>query len=268
MAAPVGQRVAILFLAAAITSAALLLLDSTGVLYSVRLTAERLVTPVASIATGLLRLPSILSGTDALERENEMLRAQLKQLMAENVALRELRMENERLRAQLGLQEANPTLQLLPCEIISRDLTGTSQVAVINRGTSQGVTPGMAVISPQGLVGRVLEAGPNFAKVLLIIDVNSSVNAMIEGSGADGIVVGQWQAGGWLKMKYIQQGAPVRPGDKVITSGLGGGFPKGLLIGEVVSVYHSQIELSDEAELQPAVDFSQLRLVSVVISER
>ncbi len=268
MAASAGQRFALLILAAVIASATLLALDRFGILYSVRPLLNGIVAPVAGLTTGLLRLPSALMGTEALQRENQLLRDQVKQLMAENVALRELRIENERLRAQLGLQEANPGLRLLPAEVTSRDLTGTSQVAVIDRGSAHGVTPGMAVISPEGLVGRVVEVGPNFSKVLLVIDVNSSVNAMVEGSGADGIVIGQWQAGGWLKMKYIQRGAQVRPGDRVITSGLGGGFPRGLLIGEVRSVSHSQTELSDEAELQPAVDFSQLRVLSVVISQR
>jgi rod shape-determining protein MreC len=268
MAASAGQRFALLLLAAVIASAALVFLDGSGILYSVRPILLDVVAPVSKLVQSVIHLPGIVSGTAALERENEMLRTEVKRLMAENVALRELRLENERLRAQLGLQEANPGLQLLPAEIKSRDLTGTSQVVVIDRGSVHGVNPGMAVIAPEGLVGKVIEVGGNFSRVLLIIDVNSSVNATIEGSGADGIVVGQWQAGGWLKMRYIQQGSPVRPGDKVVTNGLGGGFPKGLLIGEVLSVAHSPIELSDEADLQPAVDFSQLRVVSVVVSER
>ncbi len=268
MAASVGRRIAAVFLFSLMLSASLIFLDRSGLILVARPVFQTVVTPVAALTRSLIRLPAVVTGVDALQRENEMLRNEVKRLMAENVGLQELRRENERLRAQLGLQETHPGLELLPAEVVSRDSSGTTQVVAINRGSRDRVSPGMAVIAPEGLVGRVTEVGSNFAKVLLIIDISSSVNAVIEESGADGIVVGQWQAGGWLKMRYIQQGQAVKPGDKVVTSGLGGGFPRGLLIGQVVNVGPSQLELSEEAEVRPAVDFAQIRLVSVVISQR
>lgn len=190
-----------------------------------------------------------------LERERDALGAEI-------VRLREIEGEYVLLREQLGYQQAHPQLDLLPAEVVGYDPTNLLRFLIINKGRQDGVQAEMTVVTPRGLVGRITTVGPNWARVLLITDVSSSVNAMVQRSRTTGVVQGL--IGGRLVMRYIPQGESVQVGDLILTSGLGGNFPKGLLIGRVTEVRQKDIEMFQEAEVQSAVNFNRLEQVMIV----
>ncbi|MBU1879850.1 MAG: rod shape-determining protein MreC, partial [Chloroflexi bacterium] len=192
-----------------------------------------------------------------LERERDA-------LLAENVRLREAERENVVLREQLGYQQAHPQLELLPAQVVGRDPTNLLRTLLIDKGAEDGVRAEMVVVTPRGLVGRIDHVGSNWAQVLLITDMSSSVNAMVQRSRATGVVQGY--VGGRLVMRYIPQGESVVINDLILTSGLGGAFPKGLLIGQVTEVRQKDIEMFQEAEIQSIVNFYRLEQVLVVLN--
>jgi len=120
----------------------------------------------------------------------------------------------------------------------------------------------MTVVTPSGLVGQVVAVTPTTAKVLLITDVSSSVDSLIQSNQAKGVVEGSRD--GQLTMTYIPQGVKVQTGDRVVTSGLGGIYPPGLWVGTITDVRQNDVDLYQDAQLEPAVDFSRLEVVLVI----
>lgn len=208
-----------------------------------------------SVLETMAELGSLRQRIAALEAERDA-------LQAENVRLREIEGEYVLLREQLGYQQAHPQLDLLPAEVVGHDPTNLLRFLIINKGSQDGTRAEMTVVTPRGLVGRISTVGPNWARVLLITDVSSSVNAMVQRSRTTGVVQGQ--VGGRLVMRYIPQGESVQVGDLILTSGLGGNFPKGVLIGRVTEVRQKDVEMFQEAEVQSAVNFNRLEQVLVV----
>ncbi len=199
---------------------------------------------------------------ETLRGQSEELQKLVDQLVIENVRLREAEIENVTLRQQLGFKEANPDYQLVSAQVIGRDPSNLLQYITIDRGNGDGIAIGMPIVTPQGLVGRVVETYPRSSRVLLITDTSSSVNALIQNSRATGVVQGK--PGGGVVMRYIQQGEEVRVGDLVLTSGLGGNFPRRLVIGQVTAVRQKDIELFQEAEVEPTVEFGHLEMVMII----
>ena len=195
-----------------------------------------------------------------VEEENRLLREIIEEMKQERVQLLEFRGENERLRSLLGFKQSFPK-PLLPAGIIGRDLSGWFQTAVIDRGTRDGIEEGMAVVSVQGIAGQVMESSKGFSRVLLITDPNNSVAALIQRSRARGIVVGD---GHQLCLKYLHRSEDVKPGDLVLASGLDGVFPKGILIGIVLSAETRDPELFQRVIVKPSVDFRTLEEVMVL----
>ena len=203
--------------------------------------------------------------------ESERLRSQVETLTAENARLKQLQDANDKLREQLGFTAAKPALRFIPAQVIGRDPTSLRQHLLIDRGAADGVAVGLAVTSPGGIVvGQVSRVERRRSEVLLITDVESSLNATIGRTSADGILEGRWQEGSLLRMRYIEQGPMpdgqprVRPGDDVVTSGLGGTIPSGLLLGRVERVQQSDTDLEQQAEVLPAVDVRSVDTVLVV----
>jgi rod shape-determining protein MreC len=137
---------------------------------------------------------------------------------------------------------------------------------VIDRGGRDGLVDGMTVMTPRGLVGKVVRLGPNAARVLLVTDPSSSVNAMVQRSRAKGVVYGQRGAAGstQLVLRFVPQGEEMRVGDRVITSGLGGIFPEGIAIGQVAQVRQQGTDMFQEATVEPLVDFGRMEMVFVI----
>jgi len=216
------------------------------------------------VINGVSRRVQALTHMQRIEAQKEELEGAVNQLMLRTVELEEARIELELLREHLGFKEANPQYQMLAAEVIGHDPTDLVRYLIIDRGAGDGIERGMPVISARGLVGRIAEVNAQWSKVLLLIDASSSVNAMIQRSRATGIVQGRM--GRALVMRYIPQGESVQGDDMVITSGLGGNFPKRLVIGQVTAVRQNDVEIFQEAEIRSAVDFHGLEVVMVLLN--
>lgn len=247
-----------------------LALDQNEDLLPIEDLALRFVVPVQEKMTSLANSISDLTQTTQdireLHRRNEELQGLADSLMIENVRLKEIESENETLRRLLGFTQANPTHSYKAAEVkgrvIGRDPSNFLSYLTIDSGSQQGIEKGMPVVTERGLVGRITDVGSNWAKVMLIIDPSSSVNALIQTSRATGVVEGQ--VGRSLAMKYIPQGETVNVNDIVLTSGLGGNFPQKLIIGQVTAVHQRDIEMFQQADIRPTVDFNNLEIVLVI----
>lgn len=247
-----------------------LALDQNEDLLPIEDLALRFVVPVqeklTSLANSISDLTQATQDIRELHRRNEELQGLADSLMIENVRLKEIESENETLRRLLGFTQANPTHSYKAAEVkgrvIGRDPSNFLSYLIIDSGSQQGIEKGMPVVTERGLVGRITDVGSNWAKVMLIIDPSSSVNALIQSSRATGVVEGQ--VGGSLAMKYIPQGETVNVNDIVLTSGLGGNFPQKLIIGQVTAVHQRDIEMFQQADIRPTVDFNNLEIVLVI----
>lgn len=200
-----------------------------------------------------------------LHNENKKLTEENQNLLLENIKLKELREENRFLRDQLNLAEKRG-ISGIGAEVVSRNPDSLVQSIRINKGEKDGVRVGAPVVFGEGfLVGRVIESYQNNAKVLLITDQNSVVNAVIVGSRASGNIYGQHGLG--LVMDLIPQTEVVQVGNEVVTSGISDDLPEGLAIGAVVKVESSANELFQRAQVKPFVNFSKLEYVLVISGE-
>jgi len=231
----------------------------------------------ASIVGGASGLFQTAREVRALRAQVEELEAQVDALTVENVRLREYEAEVEQYRALLNFTSQYPlsaylgadvvgqeACEVFPCgEVVGTEPNPYLRYVTINVGTRQGVEAGMPVVSGgAGLIGRVAQVGPRTAKVQLLTDLDSAVAALLQTSRVTGLVVGQ--PDGTLRMEYIPQEESVSLGDIVLTSGLGGLLPKGLVIGQVTEVQQMDYELFQAAVVRPAVDFSRLEMVLVI----
>lgn len=247
-----------------------IVLNEAGYLEPLEGVILRLISPLqARLATlvetsgGLFRAARDLRD---LRQRNQELEEKYAQLLIENVALKEAAQENATLRSFFHFAQQHPGFQLVGGEVkapvIGRDPSNFLRYLIIDAGEAQGVKKDMPVIVPRGLVGRVQSVGSNWAKVLLITDPRSSVSAVIQTSRATGQVQGL--VSGDLVMKYISQEESVGEGEIVLTSGLGGNFPKGLVIGQVVAVQQRDSDMFQQATVRPTVDFDRLEMVLVI----
>lgn len=213
---------------------------------------------------GLGGITTTIARAAELKAENDRLRAELDGLQAASARIQELEHRNAELEAQLSFTRANSAYSMLPARVIGRDPTDLVHSITIDRGSRDGLQEGMTVVTPAGLVGRLIGVGPVSSKVLLISDTKSSVAGVIASSRAQGMVYGRRQQA--LTMRYIDQKNEITVGEWAVTSNLGGAFPPGILIGQVVHVRQRDIETFQEATLEPAVDFRHLENVLVITS--
>lgn len=199
-----------------------------------------------------------------LTEENKELRAMVDSLSAQLLKLEEASLENERLRSLLSLPQRK-SFATIAAQVIGRDSSNWTNILMVNKGTSSGAQEGMPVIWGKNLVGKVIEAGPNTAKVSLMVDFNSKIPAKILRTRDEGIVFGALGKGrNVCKIKYIQQ---VQVGDQVVSSGLGRIYPKGLLIGEVIAVEEEKAGLYKVAEIKPALNLASMEEVMVIVGQ-
>lgn len=197
-----------------------------------------------------------------LKAENEQLTRDLLALKADRAALVSLREENEHLRREVGLAKSDDR-QLVSAEVIARDESGLARRLRINRGTQQGIAPGMAVVSGGTvLVGRIERADPFSSEVRLLSHTESLVAAMVEGVAGQTLVRGDHGVG--LLLDLARPNEKLEPGATVVTAGLNDGLPSGLLIGTIESVRLSGDQLFQQAPLVPPVRADTLRFMSVI----
>jgi rod shape-determining protein MreC len=202
-------------------------------------------------------------GLIGVARENRELREKLRQLDAAHHRDAEIELENRRLARLLDFKTDVPS-QVVTARVIGKDATGMFESFTLDRGETDGVKPGMAVVCADGVVGRIAQASPHASRVLLLSDHNSGVDALVERTRARGIVEGSLNR--TCSMKYIKRGDEIDVNDVIVSSGLDGIFPKGILIGRVSGVTRKDIGLFQVAEVVPAVDFTKLEEVLVLMS--
>lgn len=245
-----------------------LVLDSLALSNPVRDVFSYVVTPlqyaVSRAAQPVVKFVGDLGEISQLRTENERLEQENAELRRQIVLLQEAEIQNEILRRELNFKEAVPNYELLAAEVIGHDSSNLLQYLILDRGADDGIERNMPVISGEGLVGRISEVSSNSAKVMLITSPSSSVGALVQRSRATGIVQGNLQNS--LEMRYIQLDADVAPGDLVLTSGLGGNFPKRLVIGQIVKVEHQEVDMFQQATLVPAVNLKDLEVVMIMVS--
>lgn len=191
----------------------------------------------------------------ALEEQNEELRARLAEL-------EEARQENERLRALVEFAEERK-LAKLGAQVIRRPVSIWEGVIVVDRGSEDGVEPGMPVIAAQGLVGQVAEVSPHSATVRLLTDQQSGVAAMVQSTRATGVLRGS--VSGQLSLDFIDREMLPVVGDVVITSGLGGVYPTGIVVGDVTVVDDRRGELYPRVVVESRVPVDRIEEVFILV---
>jgi len=202
-----------------------------------------------------------------LEAENRSLKAELSRLEILSSQMKELRQENFRLRELLEFK-TKTTYELMPTEVIARNPTQWFEILTVDKGYRQGVKQGMPVVTSQGLVGSIYTVAPNSSQVMLLTDPRRGVSALVQRSrdpGVVGTVEGFGGRQGYLIMRNLPQEANIQLGDTIISSGLGPLFPKGLVLGFVLEVGDDEYGLLRYALLQPAVNFSRLEELFIVM---
>ena len=200
-----------------------------------------------------------------LEQRNKDLEEAAAISQAELAQLREKALDYDRLAALLQYDRFGPEdHQYVTCNVIGVDSSGFVTAIRIDCGRRDGVERLDPVVTELGLVGRITELSATGAEVLLVTDPNSKVNARLQTTRADGVVIGQ--LGGDLVMSFIPIDAQVNEGDLVMTNGLGQTLPANLVVGKVLSVALAENELYQEARVRSLVDFDKLEIVQVIIN--
>lgn len=243
-----------------------LVLHSTGLLQPLEDLVIRMTTPLQEgmslLATRVGEAAETIRDLRDLRQRNEELQAENARLLLENVLLREIQHEVALLRDLLNFQQTNPSFEVQGAHVIGRDPSNVQSYVILDVGREEGIAYNMPVVTDRGLVGRIYEVGQGWSRVLLITDASSFVNALTQSSRAGGLIQGKED--GTLVMLNIPQGETVSVGDTVFTSGLGGNFPRQVLIGQITEVERKDFELYQEAAVQPTVDFQHLEAVLVI----
>ncbi|MBI1795393.1 MAG: rod shape-determining protein MreC [Chloroflexi bacterium] len=202
----------------------------------------------------------------SLRSRNAELQKQVSDLQAQVISLQQRVNETEILAALVAFSRTNPDSSYKAASVIGRDPSPFLHYIIINRGSNDDIRRGMPVVTSEGLVGRVDAVIADAARVQLITDPASSVNVYLKNTKTDAMLIGSIT--GDVSLDLISQSATVQPGDLILTSGLGGGFPPDLIVGQVVNVRKLAAELFQQATVQPAVDFSRLQIVLVITNFR
>lgn len=193
--------------------------------------------------------------------ENAKLCIELARVKSDQARMAELEVENQHLAELLELKDALGT-DALAANVIGSDAAGLSRTLILASGTDNGLRPGMAVLCNQGVVGKIIAVSPHASRVLLVSDHNSAVDGFDERTRARGIVAGVVDDG--LILKYADRSQDIRADDTIVTSGLDGIFPRGLLIGSIESVRREGPGLFLGVKIKPAVDFRGLEQVLIL----
>ena len=244
--------------------------QSSGTLFSPESTLSRLITPVQSLVS---RLTQSVSGylyrvklRSNIEYEYNQLKAQNDELVLRSLLYEELEEENTQLRALLGEYDARAEMNPVLARVIASESGNYFSTFTINKGKNDGVDTQMAVITSEGLIGYTYEVFDTTAKVITVIDDQASLAALIESSRDQGAVKGTLGSTGepLCRMYYLSADSVPRPGDRVITSGVGVSFPKGLLIGYVRESTRAIEDNKHYIVVEPAADFEHIENVLVL----
>ncbi|MBM3152866.1 MAG: rod shape-determining protein MreC [Chloroflexi bacterium] len=198
----------------------------------------------------------------SLRQQNAALEAEVALLQSQIIDLEQQVLETEILSALVDFARANPENTYKAATVIGRDPSPFLYYVIINIGSNEGIRPGMPVVTEQGLVGQVDAVIGEAARVMMITDPASAVNVRLVDARTDAMLVGSLT--GDMSLDMISQDVVIEPGDLILTSGLGGGYPADLLVGQVASIRKLDYELFQQASVQPAVNFVQMQYVLVI----
>ena len=244
--------------------------QSTGTLFSSEGALSRLITPVQGIVSGATQAFSNylhrVKLRSNIEYEYNQLKAQNDELILKSLLYDELEEENAQLRAMLGEYEQRASMNPVLARVVASETGNYFSTFTINKGRNDGVDTQMAVITSEGLIGYVYEVFDTTSKVITIIDDQASLAALIESSRDQGAVKGTLGSTGeaLCRMYYLSADSVPRPGDRVITSGVGVSFPKGLLIGYVRESTRAIEDNKHYIVVEPAADFQHIENVLVL----
>jgi rod shape-determining protein MreC len=193
------------------------------------------------------------------------LKKKINDLKALLISYQEGYQEAQRLKKLLSISDNNNNYRFITARVIGREQAALSRTVMINKGSSDGLKNGMPVIAPPGLIGRLVDVSLNVSRVLLFIDENSNIDAIVQRNRTQGIISGAGSGG--MILKYISKTQDVKEGDVIVSSGMGGVFPKGWLIGQVIYVDRQDASLFLKIKVAPFVDFSKLEELLILSSD-
>ena len=265
-----NAKVRIILVVAGLITAALVIMNSVGMVTLPGVLTQGLMAPVRAVGTALTSTAelyySYMFQYEALAAENTELKAQIAQM--EDVARQadSVNRENARLRALNNLKATNESYEMVDAYIIGWNSTDWNSTLTINRGTNAGIQPNMCAVTENGqVVGLVTEAGPNYAVIKTVLDSTLEISGTISVSGYNGMVGGGYIDGHetLLKMEYLPSSAIIRNTDQVVTSG-STVYPRGLIIGNVVDAGFEETGVAKFALLQPAAEINTLEQVFII----
>lgn len=202
----------------------------------------------------------------ALQQRNAELEADVAELQAQVIQLQQEVGETQILAALVDFSRANPENTYRAAAVIGFDPSPFLHYVMINRGSNDGILRGMPVVTDQGLVGRVDAVIADAARVQLITDPASTVNVRLQNAEEDATLNGS--VTGEVTLDQIPQDTALQQGDLVLTSGLGGGYPPDLIVGQVINPRARDFDLFQQATVQPVVDFNRLKIVLIIVNFR
>jgi len=216
----------------------------------------------SSLAFSIQEQTNFLSSIGSLKLENEHLSRENVRLLAIEARSEVITQENNELRLELALLPRE-AFDLVASDVIGRDALGLGNWLTIDQGLQAGIRPGMPVIVYGGvLIGRITDVYPKSARVMLLTNPESAVSAVTVTGGAQGVLRGEYGLG--LLLDTVLQDASLQPADRLVTSGLGGEFPKNLLIGTLQETHLSSDRLYRQASVAPPISFDTLRYVFII----
>ncbi len=215
---------------------------------------------IGGIAGRYVELTHVRAENEKLSRENARLRAEL-------VEVKRLAAESGRYQRLLGLKDLTPA-ETFAARVISIDASPYFRVARIEIDQGDGVVRrGMPVLTSEGVVGRINRVAGRTSDIMLLVDPRSAIDVVVPRTGGRGILRGKSGENGYrCSIEYLVRGEPAKEGDKVVTSGLGGAFPRDLAVGTISRVMPGTVGLYQEVEVTPDVDFARLSEVLVVVA--
>ena len=226
-----------------------------------------------SVQNGFFALKNNVFSSQSEKNDIKSLRESNTKLNKENTSLKEklreyevVKAENEKLKDFMNLNNKYSDYQTVPAAIIEKSISNYDKTVIINSGEVDGVRVNMPVISEDGLVGYIIEVNKKTAKVQLIIDTASTVSGNISTAESSILLKGQLDKNDMVKASYIPTEATVLQGDEVYTSGIGGIYPKGILIGKIKEVINTKNESDRYANVETSVNFNKLINVLVIVN--
>jgi len=200
----------------------------------------------------------------SLRQRNAELEAEVAELQGQVIQLQQDVGETEILAALVDFSRTNPENTYKAAAVIGYDPSPFLHFVIINRGSNDGILRGMPVVTDQGLVGRVDAVIADAARVQLITDPASNVNIRLQNAPTEASLVGS--VTGDLTLDLIPKDVTIQKGDLALTSGLGGGYPPDLIVGQVINIRKRDFDLFQQAIVQPVVDFNGLKIVLIIVN--